>query len=70
MIALLQLFYVENGEEGASSAYSRTAEKKTLIMHYVLIVALMVEGFEMKPDQVRPRTPPLPSPPIYAHTSL
>ena len=51
--AMLRLFYSAQREED-STVFSRTAEQKTLMMHYVLIVALIVENFAMGPAQVPP----------------
>lgn len=50
--AILRLFYDEQREE-ESAVFSRTAEQKTLMMHYVLVVALTVENFTMDSAQVR-----------------
>ena len=49
--ALLRTFYSEQREEG-SIVFSRTAEQRTLMMHYVLIVALIAENFAMATPQV------------------
>ena len=57
--AILRLFYVEQGEDGAATVYSRTAEQKTLLMHYVLVVALTVENFSMDSVQVQLNPPPV-----------
>ena len=56
--AVLRLFYTATADGstgGAASVqtFSRSPEKKTLMMHYALVLALHVESFTMAPEQVR-----------------
>ena len=57
--AALSLFYstaagtVGGGGSSGGQTFSRSAERKTLMMHYALALALHVESFAMAPEQVR-----------------
>ena len=56
--AALSLFYSATAAGGGSSSsagqtFSRSAERKTLMMQYALALALHVESFAMAPEQVR-----------------
>lgn len=50
----MELFYVRNAEEGGAETYSRSDAKKTLMLHYVFVAALLLEDCQMAPPQVRP----------------
>ena len=57
--AALSLFYAPTADGsmgsggGSSQTFSRSPQKKTLMMHYALVLALHVESFTMAPEQVR-----------------
>ena len=63
MDAALSLFYTptmtdgdggrDGGGSGGGKTFSRSAEKRTLMTHYALVLALHVESFAMAPEQAR-----------------
>ena len=52
--ATLDLFYTQSAGEGggAPAAYSRTDPRRTLMLHYALATALLLEDCDLQPAQV------------------
>ena len=58
MDAALALFYTpaltgSDGGGGGGRTFSRSAEKRTLMTHYALVLALHVDSFAMAAEQAR-----------------
>jgi hypothetical protein len=52
--AVVELFWVRHaGGDGEAESYSRPEPKKTLMLHYIFVTALLLEGWQMAPAQVR-----------------
>ena len=55
MEAALELFYTHApAESGKGSAWSRPEAKKTLMLHYIFVTALLLEDCQLGPAQVGP----------------
>lgn len=52
--AALELFYTRTGGEGGegAAAYSRPDPRRTLMLHYALATALLLEDCDLQPAQV------------------
>jgi hypothetical protein len=51
--AVVELFWVRHvGGDGEGESYSRTDAKKTLMLHYIFVNALLLEDWQMAPAQV------------------
>ena len=52
--AVVELFWARHaGGDGEAEAYSRPEPKKTLMLHYIFVTALLLEDWQMGPAQVR-----------------
>lgn len=49
--ALLDLFYMRGTGDDGTISFNRPDDKKTLMLHYVFVVALLVEDCSMQPSQ-------------------
>jgi hypothetical protein len=53
MEAVVELFWVRHASgEGEGESYSRPEPKKTLMLHYIFVTALLLEDWQMAPAQV------------------
>lgn len=51
----MELFYVRNAaSDGEAETFNRPDAKKTLMLHYIFVTALLLEDCEMAPAQVGP----------------
>lgn len=51
--AVLDLFYTKSpGEDGTPPSYNRSDPKKTLMLHYAFVTALLLEDCDLQPAQV------------------
>lgn len=53
MEAVVELFWVRHaGGGGEGESYSRPEPKKTLMLHYIFVTALLLEDWQLAPAQV------------------
>ena len=51
--AVVELFWVRHaGGDGEAEAYSRPEPRKTLMLQYIFVTALLLEDWQMGPAQV------------------
>ena len=49
---IIDLFYMRGTDDNGVLMFNRTDSKKTLMLHYVLVTALLLEDCDLQPQQV------------------